>query len=399
VPTITSGLNKPRRPKNTKPQRKEITVSRIMRLAQIFLFWLPVKRKRVMVYIHDRKGFTCNPKYIVKKLVELYGDKLEIIWATMHPDTCQEIEKLGVKVVKSNTKKQMLMYLTTRFFITNDAFPSWALHRWGQKWMNTWHAGMNYKHIGYDYLMPMSPIAAKIFKIKNRQPDFFLSGSEFFTEDTSVSFRLKKKIFVPCGLPRNDAFFEDCAEVSKKVRDFYGIDADTKMAVFAPTFRVGMKSSTFGMDFGQICDALSKRFGGKWVLLFRNHNFVKSKQTYGGAIDVSGYHDMQELMCASDVLISDYSSCLYDFCMTKKPAFVYATDIDNYVQNERSFAYPFEKWPYPVAASSDELAEKIVSFDEEDYKAKVDAHLTDAGAYDDGTASEQVAKIVAKYCL
>jgi hypothetical protein len=69
------------------------------------------------------------------------------------------------------------------------------------------------------------------------------------------------------------------------------------------------------------------------------------------------------------------------------------------VQNERSFAYPFEKWPYPVAASSDELAEKIVSFDEEDYKAKVDAHLTDAGAYDDGTASEQVAKIVAKYCL
>lgn len=399
VPTIQSCLDESQRPKNTKPQRKEIWVARILKLLQVLLFWLPVKKNRVMVYIHDRKGFTCNPKYIVKKLHKLYGDKLEIIWSTMHPETCQEIEKMGIKVIKSNSTEQMKLYLRTRFFITNDAFPSWALHRPNQKWMNTWHAGMNYKHIGYDYLAPMSPLAAKIFRIKNRQPDFYLSGSAFFTEDTSKSFRMDSKVFVPTGLPRNDIFFEDHSEIDRKIRQMYHIDSNSRLAIFAPTFRRGMKSGTFGMDFDEVRQALAQRFGGEWTILFRNHNFVRSKQTYTGAVDVSGYHDMQELMCVSDVLISDYSSCLYDFIMTKKPAFVYATDLDYYVNHDRAFAYPLEKWPYPIAKSNASLVSNIVGFDEELYLKKVDAHLRDAGAYDDGTASEQAAKLIAKYCL
>jgi CDP-glycerol glycerophosphotransferase len=160
-----------------------------------------------------------------------------------------------------------------------------------------------------------------------------------------------------------------------------------------------MKSSTFGMDFKKICDAFSKRFGGKWILLFRNHNFVKAKNKFAGAIDVSGYHDMQELMYAADVLISDYSSCLYDFCFTGKPAFVYATDIDNYVANERAFAYPIEKWPFPIADSNSALEEKILAFDENDYNARVKAHLEDGGAYDNGTASAQAVAIIKKYCF
>lgn len=399
TPVITSELDKPRRPKNTKRQYRDIMLAYLLRLAQLLLFWLPVKKNRVMVSIHDRRGFTCNPKYIVKKLVEMYGDDLEIIWATAHPDTCEEIKALGVKVIKGGSKEQLLAYLRTRFFITNDAFPVWAVHRWNQKWMNTWHAGMNYKHIGFDYLAPMSPIAAKIYKMTNCQPDFYLSGSEFFTEDTSKSFRFDKSVFVPTGLPRNDVFFEDHKDIAEKIRKFYNIDKDKKLVIFAPTFRRGMKSDTYGMDFEKVCDALNKRFGDKWVMLFRNHNFVKGKQKYTGAIDVSAYHDMQELMCAADVLISDYSSCLYDFCMSRRPAFVYAPDLDNYMNNDRSFAYPIEKWPYPIAKSNEELVEAIENFDEKDFAAKVEAHLKDGGAYDNGTASKQAAELIAKYCL
>lgn len=396
---ITSGLDNPPRPRNTRRQYKDLIFFWIMRMIQVLLFWLPVKKNRVMISIHDRKGFTCNPKYIVKKLVEMYGDKLEIIWATMHPNTCKEIEELGVKVIKSSTKQHFLSYLRTRFFITNDSFPAWALHRWNQKWMNTWHAGMNYKHIGYDYLAPTSSIATKLFTLRNRQPDFYLSGSGFFTEDTSKSFRMNEKVFVPTGLPRNDVFFEDQKPIADKIRKHYKIDADKHMVIFAPTFRRGMKSDTYGMEFDKVCKALHERFGGEWIMLFRNHNFVIGKQKYTGTIDVSAYPDMQELMCAADVLISDYSSCLYDFCMTKRPAFVYAPDLENYKTNDRSFAYPLEKWPYPISQSNDELVEKIKSFDEKDFHKKVKAHLQDAKAYDNGTASDQTAKIVAKYCL
>lgn len=399
VPEISSGLDKPKRPKSTGEQRKTLWASRFLRFVQMLLFWLPVKKNRVMFYVHDRKGFTCNPKYIAKELVKQYGDDAEIIWATSHPDTCDEVKELGIEVIHSGSSKQFFKYLRTRFFITNDSFPVWALHRPCQKWMNTWHAGMNYKHIGYDYVMPMSRVYSRIFHIKNRTPNFYLSGSEFFTNDTSVSFRYNKRVFVPTGLPRNDLFFGSYPEIEQKVRSFYGIDKDTKTVLFAPTFRVGMKSNTFGMDFKQICEAFSRRFGGKWVLLFRNHNFVKAKNKYPGAIDVSGYHDMQELMYVADVLISDYSSCLYDFCFTGKPAFVYATDIESYVKNERSFAYPIEKWPFAIADSNASLIQKIQSFDEAEYKKRVEEHLKDGGAYDNGTASAQAVEIIKKYCF
>lgn len=399
VPELKSGLDKRRRPKSTNAQRKNLWSSRLLRLVQLLLFWLPVKKNRVMFYVHDRKGFTCNPKYIAQELAKQYGDKAEIIWATSHPDTCEEVEALGIKVVPSGSAKQFFKYLRTRFFVTNDSFPVWALHKPNQKWMNTWHAGMNYKHIGYNYIMPMSKVNAKIFKLKNRQPNFYLSGSKFFTEDTSVSFYYKKKKFVPTGLPRNDLFFEKRPDIIKKVRDFYGIADNVRTVLFAPTFRVGMKSNTFGMNFKMISRAFSKRFGGKWVVLFRNHNFVKVKRNYMGAIDVSAYHDMQELMYTADALISDYSSCLYDFCFTGKPAFVYATDIENYMANERSFAYPIEKWPFSISDSNEALVESIRAFDEDEYKERVEEHIKDAGAYDKGTASEQAVNIIKKYCI
>lgn len=399
IDNIKSVLEETKKPKITRREIFSLLHSYIARMVQGLLFWLPVKKNRIMVYVHDRKGFTCNPKYIVMELLEKYGDRLEIIWVTMHPETCGEIENMGVKVVKSDSKEQFRLYLRTHMFISNDAFPAWALNRIGQKWMNTWHAGMNYKNIGYDYLAPMNFIASKLYKIKNRQPDIYLSGSEFFTKDTSKSFRLNDKIFVNTGLPRNDIFFKKQDSINDKVRNKYHIPKDTHLVIFAPTFRREMKSETYGMDFMEVCNALRKRFGGEWILLFRNHNFIKGKQKHQDCIDVSDYHDMQELMYVSDVLISDYSSCLYDFCMTKRPAFVYANDFDNYRKNDRSFAFPFEKWPYPIAVSNDELVECITNFNEIEFKKNIDRHLQEAGAYDQGTASEEVAKIIVNYCV
>ena len=63
------------------------------------------------------------------------------------------------------------------------------------------------------------------------------------------------------------------------------------------------------------------------------------------------------------------------------------------------FAYPIEKWPYPIANSNDALVQAIRSFDESDYKNRVAEHLRDAVAYDNGTASEQAVNLIAKYCF
>lgn len=317
----------------------------------------------------------------------------------MYPDTCEEVENLGIQVIRNNRPKQAWLYLRTKCFITNDAFPAWAVRRPGQIWINTWHGAMNYKHIGYDYLEPMDPLAMKLFLMENRSPDFYLAGSRFFLENTSDSFRYEKSVFLKTGLPRNDVFFDDPQKIKAKVHAVYNIGMDKKIVLFAPTFRREMKSQTYGMDVEKVCNALHLRFGGYWVMLFRNHSFIKETQVFQSGIDVSAHHDMQELLCAADVLISDYSSCLYDFCMTGRPSFVYATDLEAYQSGDRDFAYPIEKWPYSVAESKEELVKEIINFDEMVFQEKVAEHLEDTGSYDDGSASEKVAELIASYCL
>lgn len=397
---IVSIMDKKKRPKNTKYQYKHLLKTYLLRMLQALLFWLPIKKNRVMFYVHERKGMTCNPKYIANKLIELYGDKLELIWVTMYPETCSDATDLGIKVIKRNSIEEFKYYLRTRFYITNDMFPCWALHRWNQKWMNTWHGALSYKHIGYDYIAPMSSLGDKLFRMSNRQPDFYLSGCQEFTKDTSKSFLLDEKVFLPTGLPRNDILFEDSQKYKDKIRTYYKIESDKKMVMFAPTFRRGMKSDTYGMDFELLRKTLSDKFDGEWVILFRNHTFVKNKQNYyNGVIDVSRYNDMQELLCAADVLISDYSSCMYDFCMTKKPCFVYTTDLDNYINNDRAFAVPIENWPYTISKSNEELAKHIKEFSQDTYIKRVNKHLKEVGVHDDGTASLQVAKLIEKYCI
>ena len=84
-------------------------------------------------------------------------------------------------------------------------------------------------------------------------------------------------------------------------------------------------------------------------------------------INTDSYDDLQEVICASDAVITDYSSIMWDVSFTDIPCFIYANDIDEYV-NSRNFYTQIEKWPFPVAKNIDELKNNILNFDEQKYK-------------------------------
>lgn len=383
---------------STKEQIKELVKAGLLLLFQFFLLWFPLKKNRVMVYVHARRGVTCNPKYIVQKLHEMYGDRLEIIWTTLYPETCGELREMGVEVA-AFSRRNIKKYVGTKVYITNDAFPSWALHRPGQVWINTWHGGMNYKHIGYGHLPPMNCCEYLLFRLRNRKPDLFLSGSRFFTEDTARSFRFPANIFLPAGLPRNDLFFHDGEKIRARVRGRLGLHPEDQVVLYAPTFRKELTSRSDTMDFKRLLSALSGRFGGKWVVLFRDHCFIEER---GGCrpcmTDVSEYPDMQELLLVSDVLVSDYSSCMWDFCLTGKPCFVFAADLESYEKGDRGFACPREEWPFMTARGMEELEQGIRSFDDGKYSRNVAAHLRKMESYDKGDASRKIAGLIGTFC-
>ncbi len=361
-----------------------------------YILPIPVKKNLVMFLVHSRKGFTCNPKYVMEELLKRYGEKVDVYWVTRYPESCKDAPK-GVKVIKNNSFKHKLNYMRCRVYVTNDCFPAWAARFKRHIWINTWHGAINYKHIGYDYLDVYSPVEMKWFKLRNRQPDYFLSASSSFTETTSEGFYLDKSCFLECGLPRNDIFFKKDDELAAKIKKRIGVDPEFRIVLYAPTFRQGINKSTFELDLEKVIQALSERFGGSWVFLIRFHNFIKKNSVDEDVINVSDYPDMNELMYVSDVLISDYSSAMYDFCLQYKPCFVYATDVEYYGKRDRGFAVPMSEWPYPIASTNEELVDNIHKFDMEDFSNKLKLHFEKSGSKDDGNASARVVDVIEKY--
>ncbi len=363
-------------------------------LQRVLLWWLPIKKNRVMLYVHNRKGFVCNPKYIAQDLKAKHSDELELIWVSMYPESCQQVRDYGIQVVKYNSFEHFCCQITSKVLITNDALPPKFMKRYRQTVINTWHAGMNYKKIGFDSLLPQPKFERHIFNLKNKQPDIYLSGSRFFTEDTSKSFGFNPNIFMPTGLPRNDLLINGYCQTNEMIREKYVIKPDTKIALYAPTFRSNYMAESHGLDFFSLKRHLEESFGGKWVIFYRGHYFVKKIAKVTGAIDVSFYHDMQELMCAADLLISDYSSCMWDFSFTRRPCFVYAPDVNEYINNDRDLALPLSEWPYPIASSNSELKDNLSKFDLTDYQKRVDDHHMRMGSYETSNSSAIIGDLI-----
>ena len=141
----------------------------------------------------------------------------------------------------------------------------------------------------------------------------------------------------------------------------------------------------------EIIKACKNKFGGDWGVLVRFHlnvrrfaqNVLKGNSNI---VDVTDYPDIQELMLLADIGITDYSSWIYDFILTKKPGFIFATDLTEY-NNERGLCYKLEETPFPIAATNDKLMKTIELFDLDSYQEKVNEFLLGKGCVDDVKAS------------
>lgn len=361
-------------------------------LSRFILKLLPIRidKYRITFYVRGRKAFCDNPKYLMNKLISTYKDKYDIYWITDDILSCQELTNNEVKIIKNRTYEHLKVQLSSKFVIYNDYLPAYIPKKKNQIYINLWHGGINYKNIGFDYLQDKSHFNRIRFRLRNPEPNYMVSGSEFFTSNTARAFNYKESVFLPCGLPRNDIFFDKSlvAKISKEVKDYYGV-SNKKIALYAPTFRIGFSATIHGLKVDEVLSALSKKFGGEWVLFYRAHGFVKSMLDIKNEniIDVSSYPDVQELLTASLAIITDYSSISWDASFLDLPIFLYTPDIDDYREFERNFAYPIEDLPYPLAKSNEELIANINSFDYGKYKNKLKAHHDKAGSYENASSS------------
>ena len=362
-------------------------------------FFLPVDEKKIYFRAFHGRKYGCNPKYLFLYMLEKYGDNYKYVWKL--EDDTRTIP--GAKVVKNHSLSSFLEIMTSKYIITNNDFMFWLPLRKNQIMLETWHGGGAYKRVGsYEKWSKVRLIEQKW---NARQVTHYISSSRMFTQVQAPSKWIPEDKFINTGMPRNEIFFypEKMSQFKEKVFAYFGlpVNSDVKIVLYAPTYRglTGYKKEEQNIkitpDYKHLLFSLEKRFGGRWILFVRSHYFDSRliTQLPDSVIDATKYEDMQELLCAADVLLTDFSSSIWDFGLTKKPCFLFAPDLQDYIADRGFYTDPFS-WPFSMAQNDDELTRNILNYDQAVYDKAVDKHFADFGSYENKDACARVCQVI-----
>lgn len=381
-------------------------IKRIKHLRHKFYVWLfhkyPIQQNKIITWNSVFRGYGDNTKYLVEYLSANKPGKYDIVWVY---DRFKEPPKElpdGVRSVPYFSIDYLKEISTAKIVVSNIRIgPSFYFNkRKGQFYIQTWHSSVRLKKIEGDAADTLGEAYIEHAKKDSSQCDLIISGCDFSSNIFANSFWYDGKI-MKCGTPRCDILLDNSSKAFDKVRKFYGLNKEAQIILYAPTFRDKCDDELHGISVARLIVALQKRFGGRWVFLYRLHpNLEKTvPPPVKDAINATSYPDMQELIAASDMLITDYSSCMFDMAFCNKKCILYAPDLDEYVTKERGLYFDIKNLPFPSATSNNELLSCIKSFDDDEYQDKLNMFMQQLGSYEDGHACERIAEVIEDVCF
>lgn len=380
----------------------------IYRIIESLLRLVPVNNN--MILFCSFGMYDDNPRYISEKLHELCP-KVIIFWEMKKtanlkdlPDYVRAITPYTIRycyyvnrcccVVDAgagslyNSKNGFLLKLR-RFIYFNSK----------QYFLSTWH-GNPIKTIGAD--IPEHYYWNE--KTFSPSSNALLSDSNYIKDIFERAF-LHKIPILNIGTPRNDILFNTSQSLKNTIKDKLELPIDRKIILYAPTWRDSVEDSGIyqlkEMNIEKLLNALSSKFGGKWVFVMRLHAHVMREIEKNGLLVNIGdniingnlHTEMAEYLFSADVLLTDFSGSIYDVTLTDKPCFLYAHDLEKYKKN-RGMYTPLSFFPYTFASNFEELLFNIEKYDKDTSESKRGAFLKRIGSTNDGHASERVVSIL-----
>lgn len=368
----------------------------------LFRRFVPIDRSMI-AFMTLRGNYGCNPKYIYEELKRRKAS-YRLVWLSA-ADVRKGGYPKGCRCVSVRSLRGIYYASRARLWIDNGViFSTLFEKRPGQLHAQTMHGSLGIKKLD-------NAVKAKrregrhgetVIRRESQKTDVLFSNSEF-EENVFRGVFWKNTPMLRLGHARTDILFDRdagrIAEIRRRLRKRYGVPIEAKILLFAPTYRRGVfPEEEICMDFRRLCDELDARFGGKFALLVRFHKMTHGvrlgKEARKAVFNVTDYPDMQELMQVTDVGITDYSSWIFDYVLTRRPGFLFAPDADAY-ETSTGLCYPLAAAPFPVARNVDELLSAIRSFDAEGFEERVEAFLRGKQCTDDGHASERIADWIA----
>lgn len=362
----------------------------------------PICPKKIVFWTFST--YSDHGKYIAEQLLRIRRD-IDIVWLVK--DTQIEVPE-GIRLVdEKNWKAYIYEMETAQMWIFNAEIPMYIIKRPGQIFIETKHwASITLKRIYLD-APAITDISEDVerWKYSARCMDYLITGSDFDTESCRRGFDFHKDV-LQIGSPRTDAMFRR-KEMKERVCNYYQIDKECKLLVYAPTFRYKKNEEkhvqeirNIDLEYDKLKCTLEQKFGGIWRIILRLHpgheKEMENLERPEYVLDGTNYCDGQELAAACDILITDYSSIMFEPAFVKKPVFLFATDREDYIDKEYNVLIEYNTLPFPIAENNEELLGNIENFDKKEYEKTVDDFLKKYHVHEDGHASERAAEFISK---
>jgi CDP-glycerol glycerophosphotransferase len=333
------------------------------------------------------RGYSCSPRAIYEKARELVPG-MRGVWVVKQ-DAVDSLPA-GVAYVVDDSEEYYETIARARYFVNNVNFPNHLVKRDGTVHVMT-HHGTPLKRMGLD--LQEAPVSRQRINFpallrRCARWDYSVSSNVFSTLVWERVYPLRYES-LEVGYPRNDVLSTATDDDVRRIREQLGIGPGQTAVLYTPTHREYRDDYVAMLDVAAVADAL----GPDYVVLSRVHYFYRSPgQGQGQVRDVSSHPSVEELMLASDVLVTDYSSIMFDYGVLDRPIVIHAPDWEVYRTLRGTYFDLMEQAPGPIARTEAEVVDAIRAGD------------TAAGAraafrarfcsLDDGHAAERVVRRV-----
>ena len=364
----------------------------------------PVNKNIILFESNLGRNYAGNPRAIYEEMVSQGLDNKYRCYYILE-DMRTIIPGQGKKIKRSRLR-YFYLFAVAGVWVSDSRFPRYIIKRDQCKYIQTWH-GTPLKKLALDmdsmFMEGETSLESykKNFRDNTETWDYLVSQNSYSTKIFRRAFAFHKDI-LEVGYPRNDLLFKkNNDENIAKLKAELGLPLDKRIILYAPTWRdnefYGKGRYKFDphLDFSKLQDELQE----DTVLIVKYHYLIMDQ------IDLSPYksfiysydasYDISSLYLVSDMLITDYSSVMFDFNILQRPMFFYCYDLVEYKDTLRGFYFDFlDEAPGPVVLTTDELIQAIKDYNPEQYKSKQKAFTLKYNHIDDGQASKRIVELI-----
>jgi CDP-glycerol glycerophosphotransferase len=371
---------------------------------------VPKKRNLVMFDSFFGTQYSDNPKAIYEYMKEHYPS-YKLYW-NVNRDKVEFFKQYHIPYVTRFSYRGIWCQARAKYWVVNARRPFRWIPGKNVKVLQTWH-GTPLKTLAADVMkvtMPglsVSKYHRDVF-VDNKRWNRLIAPNMYSAQIMQRAFRMRTNQMQLDGYPRNDILVNYKDDDLNRIKRSLGIDDNVKVILYAPTWRDNeyVKSNEFTAKLHLDLDKIKQHYDNVLILV-RTHYLISNSLDLSDysdiAMDVSAYPDISDLYLISDVLITDYSSVMFDYSVLKRPMIFFTYDLDAYANEIRGFYFDFVKEaPGPLVQSTNEVIHNLDIIFEQGWKPN-HRYLEFVNKYSkwmDGKSSERaVRKMLSNHSL